>query len=187
MKDSGGGRILTVTSASGLAGAFGQSVYAATKMGVVGLTRSIAWEGMRYGIKANAIAPAAFDSRMYAEMDPEGDAALTGRPPELEASLESAEFMGLYTASRVTPLALALVHRSCPVTAEIYSATGGYYCRFAISHSDGTLLGLEPTVEDVAANFDEIRGAGTVPNEVDGEALVWGLQSFAPRLLPLVR
>ena len=41
--------------------------------------------------------------------------------------------------------------------------------------------------EDVVAHFDEIRGAGTVPNEVDGEALVWGLQSFAPRLLPLVR
>ncbi len=82
---------------------------------------------------------------------------------------------------------MALVRRSCPVTAEIYSATGGYYCRFAISHSDGVLLGLEPTVEDVVANFDEIRGAGTVPNEVDGEALVWGLQSFAPRLLPLVR
>jgi NAD(P)-dependent dehydrogenase (short-subunit alcohol dehydrogenase family) len=84
MKDNGGGRILTGTSASGLAGAFGQVIYAATKMGVVGLTRSIAWEGMRYGIKANAIAPAAFDSRMYAEMNPEGDAALTGRPPDLE-------------------------------------------------------------------------------------------------------
>ena len=186
MKDNGGGRILTVTSASGLAGAFGQAVYATTKMGVVGLTRSIAWEGMRYGIKANAIAPAAFDSRMYAAMNPEGDAALTGRPPELEASLEAAEFMGLYTASRVTPLALALVHSSCPVTAEVYSAAGGYYCRFAISHSDGTLLGLEPSVEDVVTNFDEIRGAGTVHNEVDGEALVWGLQSFAPRLQPLV-
>ncbi len=182
MKDTGGGRILTVTSASGLAGTFGQSVYAATKMGVVGLTRSIAWEGVRYGIKANAIAPAAFDSRMYAAMDPDGDASLTGRPPELEASLANAEFLRRYTASRVTPLALALVHPSCPVTAEVYSATGGYYCRFAISHTDGVVLGTEPTVEDVVSRFDEIRGAATVPNEVDGEALVWGLESFAPRL-----
>ena len=82
---------------------------------------------------------------------------------------------------------MALVRRSCPVTAEVYSATGGYYRRFAISHSDGVLLGVEPTAEDVVENFDEIRGAGTVPNEVDDEALVWGLQSFAPRLLPLVR
>ena len=48
--------------------------------------------------------------------------------------------------------------------------------------------GLEDILaEDVVAHFDEIRGAGTVPNEVDGEALVWALQSFAPRLLPLLR
>jgi NAD(P)-dependent dehydrogenase (short-subunit alcohol dehydrogenase family) len=185
MKDRGGGRILTVTSASGLCGAFGQSVYAATKMGVIGFTRSIAWEGMRFGIKANAIAPAAFDSRLYAVMDPESDAALTGRPPELQVSLEDAELLGLYTASRVTPLALALLHSSCPVTAEVYSATGGYFTRFALSHTEGTLLGVEPTVDDVVAHFGEIRGEGTVANELDGEALVWGLQSFAPRLKPL--
>ena len=63
----------------------------------------------------------------------------------------------------MTPLALALVHRSCPVTAEVYSATGGYYCRFAISHTDGAVLGLEPTVEDVVARFDEIRGEEPFP------------------------
>jgi NAD(P)-dependent dehydrogenase (short-subunit alcohol dehydrogenase family) len=186
MKDRGGGRILTVTSASGLCGAFGQSVYAATKMGVIGLTRSIAWEGIRYGIKANVIAPAAFDSRIYAEMNPDGEAVLTGRPPELDVSLEAAEFIGLYTASRVTPLALALLHRSCPVTAEIYSATGGYFTRFALSHTDGALLGIQPTVDDVVAHFGEIRGDGTITNELDGEALVWGLRSFAPRLQPLI-
>jgi NAD(P)-dependent dehydrogenase (short-subunit alcohol dehydrogenase family) len=186
MKDRGGGRILTVTSASGLCGAFGQSVYAATKMGVIGLTRSIAWEGTRFGIKANVIAPAAFDSRIYAEINPDGDAVLTGRPPELQVSLEAAELMGLYTASRVTPLALALLHDSCPVTAEVYSATGGYFTRFALCHTEGTLLGVEPTVDDVVAHFGEIRGEGTVTNELDGEALVWGLQSFAPRLKPLL-
>ena len=52
MKDSGGGRIVTLTSASGLSGAFGQAAYATTKMGVVGITRSVAWEGMRFSIKS---------------------------------------------------------------------------------------------------------------------------------------
>jgi hypothetical protein len=155
-------------------------------MGVIGLTRSIAWEGMRFGIKANVIAPAAFDSRIYAEINPGGDAVLTGRPPELQVSLEAAEFVSVYTASRVTPLALTLLHGSCPVTAEVYSATGGYFTRFALSHTEGTLLGVVPTVDDVVAHFGEIRGKGTVTNELDGEALVWGLQSFAPRLKPLV-
>jgi hypothetical protein len=104
----------------------------------------------------------------------------------LQVSLEAAEFVGLYTASRVTPLALTLLHSSCPVTAEVYSATGGYFTRFALSHTEGTLLGVEPTVDDVVARFGAIRGNGTVTNELDGEALVWGLQSFAPRLKPLV-
>ena len=57
MKENGGGRIVTLTSASGLSGAFGQAAYATTKMGVVGMTRSIAWEGIRFGIKVNALAP----------------------------------------------------------------------------------------------------------------------------------
>jgi NAD(P)-dependent dehydrogenase (short-subunit alcohol dehydrogenase family) len=114
MKDTGGGRIVTLTSASGLSGAFGQAAYATTKMGVIGMTRSVAWEGMRYGIKVNALAPAAFDTRLFSVFTPDGDAALRGRPPELEISLDSAEYVALLTASRVTPMALALVHRSCP-------------------------------------------------------------------------
>jgi hypothetical protein len=107
---------------------------------------------------------------------------LTGRPPELDVSQEAAEFIGLYTASRVTPLALTLLHRRCPVTAEIYSATGGYFTRFALSHTEGTLLGIQPSVDDVLAHFGEIRGEGTIANELDGDALVWGLRSLAPRL-----
>ena len=150
MKDNGGGRIVTLTSASGLSGAFGQAAYATTKMGVIGITRSVAWEGTRFGIKVNALAPAAFDTRLFSVFTPDGDAALRGRPPELEISLDSAEYVALLTASRVTPMALALVHRSCPATAQIFGATGGYYCRYAISHTEGATFGPHPTVEDIA-------------------------------------
>jgi NAD(P)-dependent dehydrogenase (short-subunit alcohol dehydrogenase family) len=185
MKDRGGGRIVTVTSASGLTGAFGQSVYATTKMGVVGLTRTIAWEGLRFGIKVNCFAPAAFDTRLYAVFTPDSDAALIGRPPELEVSLDAAEYMGLYTADRVTPIALALVHKNCPVTSEVYGATGGYYCRFAITHTEGATVGPYPTLDDVVAHWGHIRGTGSLPNELDGEALVWGSRAFGPKLEPL--
>ena len=75
----------------------------------------------------NALAPAAFDTRLFSVFTPEGDAALRGRPPELEISLDSAEYLALLTASRVTPMALALVHRSCPATAQVFGATGGYF------------------------------------------------------------
>ena len=138
------------------------------------MTRSVAWEGMRFGIKANALAPAAFDTRLYEVFTPDSDAALIGRPPELEISLDSAEYVALLTASRVTPMALALAHRSCPATSQIFNATGGYYCRYAISHTEGVCFPY-PTVEDVVANWDRIRD-DSLPNELDGEAMVVGRQ-----------
>lgn len=52
-------KIINVTSASGLIGAVGQSNYAAAKMGVVGLTKTLAKELGPLGIRVNAIAPAA--------------------------------------------------------------------------------------------------------------------------------
>jgi NAD(P)-dependent dehydrogenase (short-subunit alcohol dehydrogenase family) len=52
-------RIINFTSHSGLEGSPGQANYAAAKMGVVGLTYSLAQGLARYGVTANAIAPAA--------------------------------------------------------------------------------------------------------------------------------
>ncbi len=60
MKDRGeGGVIINTSSTSGLIGNFGQSNYGAAKAGIAGLTRCLAIEGKKYGIRAFVLAPVA--------------------------------------------------------------------------------------------------------------------------------
>lgn len=66
MKEYGYGKIVNVSSVAGKrGGAFsGKSAYAASKAGIIGLTKSIAIEGGPYGIYCNAVCPAATDTSM---------------------------------------------------------------------------------------------------------------------------
>jgi 3-oxoacyl-[acyl-carrier protein] reductase len=57
MRKAGGGRIVYMSSVAGSLGGFGQASYAATKSAMVGLARTAALEGARYGITANVVAP----------------------------------------------------------------------------------------------------------------------------------
>jgi len=57
MKEQKYGRIVSAASTTGLRGNYGQTNYAATKAGVIGMTKSWAMELGKYGITANAIAP----------------------------------------------------------------------------------------------------------------------------------
>src|SRR6266511_1076592 len=56
------GRIVNVSSASGLLGLPGQTHYAAAKAGVLGFTRALAREVGRFGIQVNAVAPGVIES-----------------------------------------------------------------------------------------------------------------------------
>jgi len=62
------GRIVNITSLSAQAGLAGQSGYAASKAGLVGLTRALAQELGRHGVLVNAVAPGLVDTDMLAAM-----------------------------------------------------------------------------------------------------------------------
>lgn len=66
-----GGTIVNVTSINGLRGKFGQSNYAASKAGIVGLTKSTAKELGKYGIRVNAVAPGLIETEMVSAMPDE--------------------------------------------------------------------------------------------------------------------
>src|SRR5436309_11828831 len=57
MQERKWGRIVNMASVAGTLGGFGQASYSTTKSGVLGLTKTLAMEGGRHGITANAIVP----------------------------------------------------------------------------------------------------------------------------------
>ncbi|TMC48016.1 MAG: 3-oxoacyl-ACP reductase FabG [Chloroflexi bacterium] len=57
MREHNWGRVIFMASVAGTLGGFGQASYAATKASLVGLARTVALEGARFGITANVVAP----------------------------------------------------------------------------------------------------------------------------------
>lgn len=91
-KDQGSGSFIHFTSTSGLVGAVGQANYCAAKMGILGLSQSIALDMARFGVRSNCVAPFAY-SRMIAGMP--------ATTPEEAKRLESLKTM---TADKVAPI-----------------------------------------------------------------------------------
>ncbi len=86
MKEQNYGRIVMVSSSSGLYGNFGQSNYSAAKLGVVGLMNSLAQEGEKYNVRVNSLAPAAL-TRMTEDIIPDPRAASALQPEPVSAGV----------------------------------------------------------------------------------------------------
>jgi len=76
MRANGGGSIVNVASVMGLRsiGQIPDAAYVASKAGIIGLTRELASQWGRYGIRVNAVAPGFFASEMTAELGDDPDA-----------------------------------------------------------------------------------------------------------------
>lgn len=81
MLAAGSGRILSATSMVARAGNYGQTSYASSKAGIVGLTRTWARELGPRGITANAVAPGFIDTEMVRSVPPKVVAAAVLRTP----------------------------------------------------------------------------------------------------------
>ncbi|HEY2065074.1 MAG TPA: 3-oxoacyl-[acyl-carrier-protein] reductase [Gemmatimonadaceae bacterium] len=75
------GRIVNIASIVGITGNKGQANYAASKAGLIGLTKSVAKELGSRNVLVNAVAPGFIETDMTAAMTPEARAALSGQIP----------------------------------------------------------------------------------------------------------
>ena len=80
-KEQESGAYVHMTSTSGLIGNFGQANYAAAKLGIVGLSKSIALDMQRFKVRSNAVAPFAW-TRMIGSIP-------TNTPEQQNASMGS--------------------------------------------------------------------------------------------------
>jgi len=79
MKEKKFGRIINMASVAGTLGGFGQASYSTTKSGVLGLTKTLAMEGGRHGITANAIVPGIIGTEAFHFGNPQMNERIANR------------------------------------------------------------------------------------------------------------
>ncbi len=96
---SGGGRIINISSVIGLIGNPGQANYAASKAGLIGLTKSLAREFASRNVTANAIAPGFISTDMTDELAEElRESILAGIPLQRFGEVEDIASAALFLA-----------------------------------------------------------------------------------------
>ena len=142
LREKNFGRIVMATSTSGIFGNFGQANYGAAKLGLVGLINTLAIEGAKHGILANAVAPMAA-TRMTTDV----------APPELLEKLPPAQ---------VAPVVGYLLSEQCTDSGSVYVVGGGHIQRVAQFQNKGVSFSEPPTVDDLTKRWPEIADLSQV-------------------------
>ncbi|XP_045693996.1 peroxisomal multifunctional enzyme type 2 isoform X2 [Phyllostomus hastatus] len=141
MKKQKFGRIIMTSSAAGIYGNFGQANYSAAKLGLLGLSNTLAIEGKKYNIHCNTIAPTA-GSRLTQTVLPE-------------------DIVEALKPDYVAPLVLWLCHKSCEENGSLFEVGAGWMGKLRWERSLGAIVrqrNQPMTPEAVKANWTKICG-----------------------------
>jgi 3-oxoacyl-[acyl-carrier protein] reductase len=112
------GSIVTIASINGMRGKFGQSNYAASKAGVIGLTKALARELGPSGVNVNSVAPGFIRTEMTASLP----------PAVVERAVEESALGRLGETDEVAAVvAFLLSDRARYITGEVIKVDGGQY------------------------------------------------------------
>jgi NAD(P)-dependent dehydrogenase (short-subunit alcohol dehydrogenase family) len=119
MREQGNGSIVNISSTYGHEGAAGASVYVGSKHAIEGITKSVALETAKSGIRVNAVAPGPTDTGMLTRF--------TGTP-ENKASLVAEVPMGRLGRSEELANAIVFIasDQASYVTGHIFNVDGGH-------------------------------------------------------------
>ncbi|NYT22155.1 SDR family oxidoreductase [Alcaligenaceae bacterium] len=105
-----GGSYINMTSTAGMIGNYGQANYSAAKAGIIALSKSMALDLNKYGVRSNCISPFAW-SRL-----------IGGIPTDTPDQVERVERMKIMESSKIAPLAVYLASdASMDVTGQIFT------------------------------------------------------------------
>lgn len=153
MRERNYGRIVMTTSCSGLYGNFGQANYAAAKLGIVALSKSIALDMQKFNVRSNCIAPFAW-SRMIGAIPTDTD--------EQRARVDKIKQM---TPAKVAPLAVYLA-------SDAASAVNGQI--FSVRNNEISLISQPRPVRSIH------RSEGWTPQSIAEHAMPAMRASFYP-------
>ncbi len=120
MLKNGGGSIINVSSIAGLIGLAGASVYVGSKHAVLGITKSVALEVAKQGIRVNAVSPAAIDTGMLDRF--------TGNNPDTKAAFGGMHPIGRYGQPREIADAVLFLasDQASFITGQSLTVDGGF-------------------------------------------------------------
>lgn len=159
------GALVHMASTAGLIGSIGQANYAAAKMGIVGLSRSISLDMARFNVRSNCIAPHAF-SRMIE--------SVPGKTPE-EREAEMERRRQTTRPDQIAPLAAFLCSDAAAgITGQIFGARGNEVYLYNQPRPIRTLHRADGwTVEKLAAQLPAALKSSFTPAERTRDVFPW--------------
>ena len=162
-REQGSGSFVHMTSTSGLIGNFGQANYMAAKMGIVGLSRGIALDMQRFGVRSNCSAPFAW-SRMISSI-----------PTETEAEKARVEKLKRMTPEKIAPLVAFLGSDAArDVSGQIFAVRNNEIFLMSQSRPQRVIhRGDGWTPEAIAEMLPGALGPSLVPLERSTDVFSW--------------